>query len=134
VARPEASGCVYVLSCASTPHLFKVGFTLGTAKRRLRRVGAQAPPSLKAGITVAREYRTDQPQRLEALLHRRLSQCRVAGSEWFHLDLASIEDAVERTARAHGIVAETVEKRVERGAVNVSVPCSAGGESESNDM
>jgi len=55
-----------------------------------------------APLVVVRAWRSSQARLLERLVLRRLADCRVRG-EWLALQIADIEEAVETTARAHGI-------------------------------
>ena len=76
--------------------MLKIGMTRRDAKSRARDHTILAVP-----VVVEFELACEHPQRLEVLVHRRLSHCRVRG-EWFDLPLSDAIEAILATAQAHG--------------------------------
>jgi Meiotically up-regulated gene 113 len=96
-----ADGFVYVIGCPGH-RAVKIGMTHRTPSARAKDMHYTIGP---VALQVLRSWQTDDARRLEALLHQRLCNARLRG-EWFDLDLATITDAVQRTAEAHSLRAE----------------------------
>jgi hypothetical protein len=92
------------MTMAGTP-LVKLGWTSRPPSERARDGTIGAAP-----LVVARAWRSSQARLLERLVLRRLADCRVRG-EWLALQIADIEEAVERTAKAAAIDLALVEFR-----------------------
>ena len=91
-----SAGSVYVMSQAGS-RLLKIGMTRRDAKSRARDHTILAVP-----MVVEFEFKCEHPQRLEVLVHRRLSHCRVRG-ELFDIDLPTAIEAILMTAEVHGL-------------------------------
>ena len=94
-ARSPA-GSVYVMSQGGS-RLVKIGMTTRSAKSRARDHTILAVP-----MVVEFEFKCEHPQRLEVLVHRRLSHCRVRG-ELFDIDLPTAIEMILATAEVHGL-------------------------------
>ena len=91
-----SAGSVYVMSQAGS-RLLKIGMTRRDAKSRARDHTILAVP-----MVVEFELQCEHPQRLEVLVHRRLSHCRVRG-ELFDIDLPTAIEMILATAEVHGL-------------------------------
>ena len=92
-----SAGSVYVMGQAGS-RLLKIGMTRRDAKSRARDHTILAVP-----MVVEFELQCEHPQRLEVLVHRRLSHCRVRG-ELFDIDLPTAIEAILQTAVSHDLI------------------------------
>lgn len=81
--------------------LTKFGYTSRRPQERAKD-GTRTP----APLVVVRAWKSPEARLLERLVLRRLSNCRVAGTEWLALPVADVAEVVEATAAARGLKLE----------------------------
>jgi hypothetical protein len=93
----DAGGWLYCMVQKGT-RCTKFGFTSRTPAERARD-GTRGPVPL----VVVAAWKSSDARMLERLVLRRLSNCRVNGSEWLQLPVEDIAEVVEQTAHCRGI-------------------------------
>jgi len=93
----EVSGYVYLMTQKGTA-CTKLGWTSRHPAERARDNTKGPVP-----LVVARSWRSSDARFLERLVLRRLSNCRVRGSEWLALPVEDVAEVVESTAACRGI-------------------------------
>lgn len=75
-------GCVYILRNSAMPGLIKIGYTTRTAEERARELyeGALGVPK---PFIVAHINESEEPQELEATVHKRLAEYRINNNREF---------------------------------------------------
>ena len=73
-------GCVYILKNQAMPDLIKIGFTTRTARERadeLYRDGGKSKSGVPLPFEVAYEFPCENPEKLENVVHNKLSEHRI---------------------------------------------------------
>lgn len=97
-AQSANEGTVYVLTNRSMPGLVKIGWTRGTAKDRAAGLSSTSVPD---PFEVAFECLSEEPEKLEKRVHRKLRAARLNKKrEFFELPLSAVRAVIEEECAA----------------------------------
>ncbi len=87
-------GLVYILAHERIPGLVKIGFTETTVEERVRDISSAT--GVPGHFRVAAQFEVDQPQKVEAWIHKALAHVRLLNQkEFFETSLRHAKEVVE---------------------------------------